>query len=219
MAQNKSLMAALVQAQKAINPVAKDAENAYHHYSYASAESIMREARKALNEAGLAISMGSTRIDYSVNPPLLVCEFVLYHGDSGETRLDERVWPIIVSKGREMDKAVAAADTSCQSYYLRDLLQIPRISEEDEMDSRVDNEPIQPRRKEQPKTETKKFTGVMSEIQGLIDLTGTNIVDFLNYFNVSSLSALDEQQAKLAKVMLTKKLEEQANAHTGPDTA
>jgi hypothetical protein len=44
----KKLFAALVVAQRAAKSVTKDSHNEHHHYSYASAESVIEVARAAL---------------------------------------------------------------------------------------------------------------------------------------------------------------------------
>ena len=156
--QTKHLDTALLKAQKAIVSVGKDAKNDFHKYKYVSAESMMAECRAVLHDAGLVLtcegSGGLSSLVHSVvwqpfkdSDPQMVesntvivnrC-FRLCHPESGESRVYTFAFPAVPEKGRPIDKAVAGALTSSLSYFLRDLLQVPR-GDENEMDRRHDGE-------------------------------------------------------------------------------
>lgn len=130
----------LIEAQRHIKPVEKDKTNQYHRYAYASAETMMKEARRALNEAGLAVVRTGWTVQMG-DPVMMTCTFAVVSED-GESVQNVMQWPVIPEKGRPHDKALAAALTASQSYFLRDLLQIPRVDESDEMDNRDDTDHV-----------------------------------------------------------------------------
>lgn len=128
------IAAGIVAAQRALTAVGKDKTNTYHRYTYASAEAMVRACREALHAGGLAVTH---RWDISPNEGQLfiLVDFMLVH-EEGEHRVDRVTWPVVPEKGRPIDKAMAAALTSCMSYYLRGLLLVPR--DDDTMDDRDD---------------------------------------------------------------------------------
>lgn len=136
----KSIRAALLVAQQLLPGVLKDSKNDFHKYKYVSSESMIREARAALHGAGLALSPTRAEVITSEAlvalgvPALLRAEWVLTHGDTGETMPLAFDWPIVPEKGRPVDKALASARTTGLGYMLRDLLLAPRVDREDDMD-------------------------------------------------------------------------------------
>lgn len=136
-----SLTAALLAAQVALPQVTKDATNNFMKFNYVSAEGMIAACRSILHEQGLlaqrtgwaTLPPNGSAIDYGS----IVSHMKLVHVPSGQEQLDEITWPIVPEKGRPMDKAIAAALTSSLSYWLRDLLMVPR-EEEDGMNSRDD---------------------------------------------------------------------------------
>lgn len=138
----ESIARALVVAQAAISAVGKDGVNKHHKYRYASAESIILEARQALNSAGLALIVEAARPVTAEGryPYRLEVAFVLVHKDGASWRPEPMSAPVLPGNGRPEDKAEAIARTSVLSYFLRDLLQIPRM-DEPQMDQRDDTEP------------------------------------------------------------------------------
>lgn len=147
MSEKSNIAAALLKAQQAVESVKKDATNSFHRYNYTSAEEMIGACRKALHDHGLV----ATRATWSINKDIgefgcIVSTMTLMHADSGE-RIDAPItWPIVPEKGRPMDKAIAAALTSSLSYWLRDLLMLPR--EEEGMDKRDDRD-YQPQKQTQ----------------------------------------------------------------------
>ena len=145
MSEKSNIAAALLKAQQGIESVKKDATNSFHRYNYTSAEEMIGACRKALHDHGLVATRATWGIDKDVGEfGSIVSTMTLMHADSGE-RIDAPItWPIVPEKGRPMDKAIAAALTSSLSYWLRDLLMLPR--EEEGMDKRDDRsfEPKKP---------------------------------------------------------------------------
>lgn len=145
------LAAALVAAQAAARAVAKDATNTFHRYRYASAESIIEEARSALSGAGLSVSVSKAEIlrlgEGTDVYYYLEAVYLLEHA-SGESRPVHTTVPIVPEKGRPLDKALAAARTYSLGYLLRDLLLLPRVEEGADVDQRDDRP--RPERPERP---------------------------------------------------------------------
>ena len=160
-----NLYAALVQAQAAVQPVGKGSFNEHHRYKYASGDDIVAEGRRALNGAGLALFSAASRT--TIHPYTwedekgqshediqlrLEIEFRLVH-TSGEA-LDYPPFsiPVMPEKGRPLDKAEAGARTYALSYFLRELLLIPRVDATDEADpDRRDDRTYEPRRQVAPR--------------------------------------------------------------------
>lgn len=136
MSVNKSLEQALLAAQQNIEGVGKGSYNGYSKYKYTSAEEMLTACRTALHSAGLTVR----RTCFCYDEKLDVTSTVrLAHADSKEHEESIIVFPAIIKKGTPADKAIAAALTTSLSYYLRDLLLLPR-SEEFDMDKRDDNQ-------------------------------------------------------------------------------
>lgn len=133
----RSLADGLLVAQGAIDGVAKDARNAFHKYAYTSAEGMIGACRAALQTGGIAARRVSWRIEG--DGMYVVSRMAVVHGFTGESAEAETVWPIVVEKGRPVDKAVASALTTSLSYWLRDLLCLPREDESGHMDGRNDD--------------------------------------------------------------------------------
>ena len=127
---------ALTAAQVNLKSVAKDSTNSYHKYAYASAEDIIAAARVALNKERLSLMRVSYDIRVTEIGVFLHSNFMLNHILTGVEFTS--VFPIIEDKGRPFDKALCGALTSSLSYFLRDLLQIPRQDEPEATDKRDD---------------------------------------------------------------------------------
>lgn len=137
-----NLYAALVSAQAEIQPVGKASTNEHHRYKYASGDDIVAEARRALNAHGLAIfSLASslTEHPYSWEDDKGVVHedvqlrmnltFRLVHTSGESHDFEPFSVPVLPEKGRPLDKAEAGARTYALSYFLRELLLIPRVDE------------------------------------------------------------------------------------------
>jgi hypothetical protein len=129
------LAKALVLAQQKCKSVEKDSYNTFHRYRYASAEAILAQAKEALSETGLAL----LPLEQALNGYArdgegrfeLVRKFCLLH-ISGEWMPLSCAWPVVLEKGRPLDKATAIAATLSLSYLLRDLLLMPRVDADDD---------------------------------------------------------------------------------------
>jgi hypothetical protein len=132
-----SLLAAFAAAQHDASQVSKRGKNEEGNdgrgYAYALAEDIIIEAKAILRRHGLAVLPISTELRESkiaVGGVELVSHFVLLHASSGQERdLGERVWPVIAGPDQTLDRAHASADTSLLAYFLRNLLQMPRVED------------------------------------------------------------------------------------------
>ncbi len=131
---------ALVEAQAAIEAVSKDAHNKHQDYKYASADAVIGEAKAAMAKARMAcivdrwdlLPAGGERPHAEV-----AVHFVVLH-ESGEMLPGHTTAPVIPGNGRPIDKALAAALTTCQAYFLRSLLNIPRVAADDDISGRND---------------------------------------------------------------------------------
>lgn len=138
---SKSLAAALVVAQTHAVSVGKDARNSHMGYRYASAEAIIAEAKEALALAGIAVVPLSSSLLHDDAQwtavgisAVLSSTWRVLHGESGEHVDMASQWPVVPEKGRPPDKATAAARTASLGYFLRDLLQLPRVEEDTGLD-------------------------------------------------------------------------------------
>ena len=161
---NVQLYLALHRAQQIVGAVAKTSTNAHQRYQYASAEDMLKAARAALNEAGVVVMRQGYTLDRNVARDGEVIidvrqTFYVIHAESGQHVMHDVVFPAVVGKGRPDDKAVAGALTSGLSYYMRDLLLIPRV-DESEMDRRDD-------RDYQPQAQSNNVGGAIEWLQGI----------------------------------------------------
>lgn len=129
------LYTALSRAIAKAGAVEKDKKVTFgQQYDYASADAIIAEARGALAGEGLGLLPASqTRRDQSLDRAWL-----LTHSSGCSMRIELTDWPIIPDRGRPMDKALAAALTTSESYVLRDLLLLPRVAKGDDITGRND---------------------------------------------------------------------------------
>jgi hypothetical protein len=130
------LVDGLLVAQGAIDGVAKDAKNTFHRYSYTSAEGMISACRAALQIGGVVARRTAWRV---TDDGLYVVSTVsVAHAWTLEEAIAEIVWPVVVEKGRPIDKAVASALTTSLGYWLRDVLLLPREDGDGSMDQRND---------------------------------------------------------------------------------
>jgi len=124
---------ALLAAQRALQSVAHDARNDYANFDYTSSEAILAAGRKALHDAGLVLSRPVCKVrgEISSKEVLVESTFHLEHPESGTLRIYPDI-PMVaeVGKGKPMDKAILGAETITFSYFVRDLLMIPRPDEQ-----------------------------------------------------------------------------------------
>jgi hypothetical protein len=120
-------------AQQSMAGVVKDGRNAFAKYDYVSAEALIRDSRVALHNAGLVLVPVSLTICGEGDERRLDAQWQLHDEDGGIVDVSCQ-WPITIEKGRPIDKATAVARTASLGYLLRDLLLLPRVASEDELD-------------------------------------------------------------------------------------
>lgn len=135
-----TLAGALALAQAKCLPAKKDSRNTHHGYRYASADAVIAEAKAALRDTGLALIPSEVALNRTESGLELFRRFTLVHLSGQEMQL-ACAWPVEVEKGRPLDKATAIASTTSLAYMLRDLLMIPRVMPDGDMDSRTDAKP------------------------------------------------------------------------------
>ena len=142
-ADRNSMATALLMAQSTMRGVSKDATNSHHRYEYVSAEQMIGAARSALHSAELSLVRTAWHfIDGNdARPSLVLCDYTLLHSSGERMDFAGLPWPVIEQNGRPLDKALAGALTTSLSYFLRDLLLIPKVDGE-EVDKRDDSQHV-----------------------------------------------------------------------------
>ena len=134
-----NLFAALARAQQSAHAVEKDKKVTFgQQYKYASGESVIEEAKRALDGHGLAFLPTGYRVQTGEHGMMLAARYLLTH-ESGECLEIESETPIVPGQGRPEDKATATAKTYDLSYQLRGLLLLARVEEGAEPDARDDS--------------------------------------------------------------------------------
>lgn len=125
-------------AQQQLKAVRKASENKFHGYKYAGAEDVITSSRSVLHDQGLIVMRDSAQLDVREGgkSAVLLSTFIVA-SKCGQAMVHDQSFPVVPGNGRPMDKAVAAAMTTSMSYFLRDLLMIPRVDGE-EVDTRDD---------------------------------------------------------------------------------
>lgn len=125
---------ALLKAQQAIKSIAKDSYNDFAKFHYVGSEQMVQEARQVLHDNGLVLVRDSWELIYGGPIPAVRSVFRLMHADTGTFKTFNADYLVLEAKGKPLDKALNGALTTSLSYFLRDLLLIPRLDE-----SEVDN--------------------------------------------------------------------------------
>ncbi len=134
-----NLFKKLLAAQKATKAVTKDSTNSYMRYKYASAEAMVEEAKRCLNESGLVLTLVKKYVRASVNGGTeLVQELLLADPDTGETLPMETAMAVVIDKGKPADKSEAATATFDLGYFLRSVVLLSREDPETAVDARDD---------------------------------------------------------------------------------
>lgn len=159
----RAMSGLLGRAQSQIEDIPKASRNDFHGYDFASAEDILRYTRKVLHAAGLVALRGSwewvrwtvthdgepmqfVRVQMQLISPVGMSGHQTTSGNDLDglkfSEMDEPFityidWPVVVSKGRPIDKALASALTDATKYWLLGLLMVPRA--DCEMDQRDDS--------------------------------------------------------------------------------
>lgn len=173
----------LVQAQRVMAGVPKASKVAFgnQRYAYTSAEDMIAACRAALMEAELALTR-SWNIEWREDHAILISEFTLH--DKNDSVVMGRVpFPIIGTSGKGDDKAVATALTSSLSYFLRDLLLVPKSDDAaelvraPEMDAR-DDRAVQTKLPKPTKKRSAQFSA--AELDGRLADIGQTRSDLLS---------------------------------------
>lgn len=120
-------------AQQSIAGIVKDGHNSFAKYDYVSAEALIRDSRSALHSAGLVLVPAALRIVGEGEERRLDASWEV-RDEEGAAVAVGCAWPVVIEKGRPLDKAIAVARTASLGYLLRDLLLLPRVAHEDELD-------------------------------------------------------------------------------------
>ena len=134
--QKKSqIMGALLEAQKSLWGVTRNARNEFSKYDYTSAENIIGCTRRHLQKAGLVVGRKSIQCELVADESKDHTEikvsstFFLFHVASEEEITYEFQSIASVSKGNTTDKAIAGSLTQSLAYWLRDLFLLPRVDQ------------------------------------------------------------------------------------------
>ncbi len=129
------LTEALAAARDRCKAAAKGGYNEHHKYHYATADAVIDAASEAMAQSGLAIIPLREELSVKGNAQLayyaLDRVMILSHSSGEFVSLEVRGWPVVPDRGRPLDKAYAIALTSSLAYKLRDLLQMPRGTQDD----------------------------------------------------------------------------------------
>lgn len=136
-----ALFAAIARAIATAKSVEKGSENTYHRYKYASAESLIEEARSPLAAEGVCVLPSSWRVSPREGDSGYFADvdvtYLVAHSGGGSITCEART-PAIREKGRPEDKAVATALTYSLGYFLRGMLMLPRVDADHDVDKRDD---------------------------------------------------------------------------------
>ena len=130
--EHAALRVKLLAAQMLVRELPKDATNTYDGYAYTSADAIIAEARRVLNESHLIVRRHGWKIEpWLIDGFLCVRSHVVVEDPVGGGSLSASIpYPFTVKRGTQWDKALSAALTTSFAYWLRDLLAIPRTDAE-----------------------------------------------------------------------------------------
>jgi hypothetical protein len=215
MESNKALWAKLLKAQAAIKPVAKEGKNQHFGYAYATAEDVLTEARRVLGEAGLVARRGAwtlgplpeglaTKRDTNKdtgavveqNDGMITIAFDLIDPESGEMQTDVLPFPLVLERGKPLDKSLKAAITTAESDWLVGLLLIPRGGADVDVDGRgqADEEAPVGKPRDQPSGVTVGFGSAKGQ-----DVAELSDQDLDWYFKAYRRDVEDPEKAKWAK--------------------
>jgi hypothetical protein len=127
-----ALWGAVLDAQRAIEPVSKDKiakvktkSGAEYTYRFASTEDMMAAARTALLGHGVMAQRVKFEVEIGPSGPEVWSTFRLVHPGSGQAETFDPI-PMPIAGTGAADKVLAGALTYAWSYWLRDVLAIPR---------------------------------------------------------------------------------------------
>jgi len=166
----QTLASKLAEVMGEVGYVQKDAENAFHHYKYASAEAVLKKVNAALSTRGIAVSTQAELLRYEQLPgdkgPSMhaVIELTLTFVDDSDQSISAQGIGEGSDKG---DKAVMKANTAAVKYALADAFM---ISWGDDPEADVSTDAEASKRKSEPNP----FTGkTMNPIETPLPEKGT----------------------------------------------
>lgn len=149
----QSLIAGVVKGDAVRLPAKEGSGRQDREYTYTSCEDMLTACRIVLHEVGLLLTRDRYVLPPAAETPLNVpwvdekgnpqedvvvvveSHFRLLHLETKEVREFSGLWPVIPSRGQPWDKALGGALSSHWTYFLRDLLLVPR-PDGNEMDKR-----------------------------------------------------------------------------------
>lgn len=136
----KNIATALLQAQKEMSGVKKDANNPFFKSKYATLEAVIEASKDALNKNGIIALQPHGKDEFG-----FFVKTVLIHSESGES-LESRT-DVICAKQND-PQALGSAITYARRYGLQSFLLLP--AEDDDAESAMNrqqpNKPRQPQR-------------------------------------------------------------------------
>lgn len=100
----------LAEVMSEVGYVQKDAENAFHHYKYASAEAVLKKVNAALSSRGIAVSTQAELLHYEEGHAVVRLSLTFTDGDESLTAQG-------LGEGSDKgDKAVMKANTAALKY-------------------------------------------------------------------------------------------------------
>ncbi len=152
---------ALSTAQANCEPVPKNGFNKYQNYHYPLATDVIEVGKQALLKAGLVLTPVDSWVEgYEKEGPdrfQLCTNYLLIHHESKNVMPIKWNWPVVIEKGRPLDKAVPIAMTNSLSYLYSRILSMPRGEPEDT--DTVANPKPQPQAEEQAVTPKPTMNG------------------------------------------------------------
>lgn len=194
----QTLDQALMKAQAAMAGLAEDSYNDYAGFGYVSAEAMIEASRSVLLDNGLVLIRLGYQYDYFNEDGVgrLDSDFSLTHVETGQTRVYRAPFPYVVGKGKPPDKALATALTTSLSYFLRDLLLIPRKGAGDDMSAR-DDEDVK------PPAQSAITPDQWAELNDLIAETMTDEKQLLRHYGIQKLAELPQARYEEVHKILT----------------
>jgi hypothetical protein len=132
-----ALWLAVLEAQRSLRAVTKDKTakvvtkgGASYEYKFASTEDVMAAAREALLGQGVIAQRTGYEIRIGEAGPEVLSTFRLVHAETGQVEVYPAV-PMPIAGQGAADKVLAGALTYSWSYWLRDVLAIPREDDHD----------------------------------------------------------------------------------------
>jgi hypothetical protein len=132
-----ALWMAVLEAQRSLRAVTKDKTakvvtkgGASYEYKFASTEDVMAAAREALLGQGVIAQRTGYEIHIGEAGPEVLSTFRLVHAETGQVEVYPAV-PMPIAGQGAADKVLAGALTYSWSYWLRDVLAIPRADDHD----------------------------------------------------------------------------------------